>query len=348
MRPTPGREHVSSRDRRREVERSGSGGGAPGAGRRGRGAQGDRRAARARRPDDGGAPVPRPPAGRGRARPRQDAGGEDARAGARPPVRAHPVHSRPAARRPRRHARLPAEVGRVRGAQGTGLHEPAARRRDQPRSREGAVGSPRVDAGAPGDARRRDAPAAGSLPGLRDPEPDRAGGHLPAAGGAGRPLSAEGEGGLPDPGGGAPGARPHDLGRSAPGREGAVGRRRAPARRPRARGLHGRAAARLHGRARRRDARPARGGPRRAGPAHRLRRLAPRDTFVLRGVARRRVPPRPRLRGPRGRQGDREGRAAPPRAADLRSRSRERHERHGSGTNTRAGREFRGHEAREP
>ena len=185
--------------------------------------------------------LPRPPAARGRAGPRQDAGGEDAGPGAGPAVRADPVHARPAARRPRRHADLQPEVRRVRGPQGARLRQPAAGRRDQPRARQGAVGAARGDAGAPGHARRRDAPAARPVPRPRDAEPDRAGGHLPAARGAGRPLPAEGEGRLPDEGRGAPDPRPHDLGRGAGRRQGALGRRRAPPRGPRARGLHGRA-----------------------------------------------------------------------------------------------------------
>ena len=145
-------------------------------------------------------------------------------------LRADPVHARPAAGRPRRHARLPAEERRVRGAQGPGLHQPAARRRDQPRPRQGAVGAARGDAGAAGDARRRDPPAARPVPGVRDAEPDRAGGHLPAARGAGRPLPAEGARRLPDAVGGAPDPRPHDLGRGAVRLQGALRRRGAPAR----------------------------------------------------------------------------------------------------------------------
>ena len=176
------------------------------------------------------------------------------------------------------------------------------------------------------------------VPGLRDAESDRAGRHLPAARGAGRPLPAEGQGRLSDEGRGAPGARPDDLGRGAGRLQGALGRRRAPSRGPRARGVHGRAPARLHGGARLRDAHPARGGPRRPGPAHRLRRLSARDARLLRGVPRRRLPARPRLRRPRGRQGDRQGRAPPPRSADVRGRSRERHERHGRRANPGASR----------
>ena len=65
-------------------------------------------------------------------------------------------------------------------------------------------------------------------------------------------------------------------------------------------------------------------GPR---AAHRLRRLAARHPRLLRGGARRRLPARPRLRDARGRQGDRQGRAAPPHPAHLRGRGRERHQR---------------------
>ena len=71
---------------------------------------------------------------------------------------AHPVHARPPAGRPHRHARLPAEDRRVRRAQGAGLREPRARRRDQPRARQGPVGAARGDAGAAGHDRRRDPP----------------------------------------------------------------------------------------------------------------------------------------------------------------------------------------------
>jgi MoxR-like ATPase len=62
-----------------------------------------------------------------------------------------------------------------------------------------------------------------------------------------------------------------------------------------------------------------------------LRRLAACDARVLGGVARGRLPARPRLRRARGRQGDREGRAPPPRAADLRGGSRKRDERQSGG-----------------
>jgi MoxR-like ATPase len=65
--------------------------------------------------------------------------------------------------------------------QGPDLRQPAAGRRDQPRPAEDPVGAAGGDAGAKGDRGRRNAFAAGPVPGAGDPEPDRAGGHLSAA-----------------------------------------------------------------------------------------------------------------------------------------------------------------------
>ena len=79
-------------------------------------------------------------------------------------------------------------------------------------------------------------------------------------------------------------------GEAPAGVQGPLGRRRAPPRGPRARGLHRRAPARLHRRPRLRDAHAARGGARRPRAAHRLRRLAARDARLLGGVPRRGVP----------------------------------------------------------
>ena len=53
-----------------------------------------------------------------------------------------------------------------------------ARRRDQPRAGEGAVGAARGDAGAPGDDRQADASGAGAVPRDGDAEPDRVRGHV--------------------------------------------------------------------------------------------------------------------------------------------------------------------------
>ena len=62
---------------------------------------------------------------------------------------------------------------------------------------EGAERAARGDAGAAGHDRPRDASAARSLPRDGDAEPDRVGGDLPAAGGPGRPVHAQGADRLP-------------------------------------------------------------------------------------------------------------------------------------------------------
>ena len=141
----------------------------------------------------------RPPPDRGRARAREDADDQDDRGRARRHVPARPVHARPRAERSRRHADLPARHGRLRHRGRPGLLQLPARRRDQPRARQGAVGAARGDAGAPGDDRPRHASRPRPVPRHGDPEPDRVGGHLPAAGGAGRPLHAQGRRRLPEP-----------------------------------------------------------------------------------------------------------------------------------------------------
>ena len=71
-----------------------------------------------------------------------------------------------------------------------------------------------------------DLPAAGALPRPRHPEPHRAGGHLPAARGAGRPLHAQAARRLPEPRGGAP-----DHGRHGGDRDGVLAEAGGPARR---------------------------------------------------------------------------------------------------------------------
>ena len=64
---------------------------------------------------------------------------------------------------------------------GPGLRERPARRRDQPRDAEDAVGAARGDGRVPGDDRRRHPRAAEAVPRARHGEPDRAGGDVPAA-----------------------------------------------------------------------------------------------------------------------------------------------------------------------
>ena len=130
----------------------------------------------------------------------QDADRQDARADAARHLQADPVHARPGAGRPGRHAHLQSAHRRVLDLARAGVHAPAARRRDQPRAGQGAERAARGDAGAPGDDRRRDAQGARAVPRHGDAEPDRDRGHLSAAGSAGRPLHDEGAGRLPERG----------------------------------------------------------------------------------------------------------------------------------------------------
>ena len=74
-----------------------------------------------------------------------------------------------------------------------------ARRRDQPRLAEDPVGAARGHGGAAGHGRRRLAPGRPPVHGHRDAEPDRAGGHVPAARGAARPVPHEDQPRLPRP-----------------------------------------------------------------------------------------------------------------------------------------------------
>ena len=83
------------------------------------------------------------------------------------------------------------DYGRLRHRARPGLLQLPARRRDQPRAGQGAVGAARGDAGAPGHDRPHDARRARPVPRDGDAEPDRVGGHLSAARGADRPLHAQ-------------------------------------------------------------------------------------------------------------------------------------------------------------
>ena len=154
------------------------------------------------------------------------------------------------------------KLGEFQVSLGPGLREPRARRRDQPRAGEGAERAARGDAGAAGHDRPRDAPAAGPVPRDGDAEPDRVGGHLPAAGGAGRPVHAQGADRLSHADRGVRHRRAHD--RRA--RAGGTGDRRRAADRAaagRRRGLRRPGADRVRGEARERDARRRRGRARR-------------------------------------------------------------------------------------
>jgi hypothetical protein len=134
-----------------------------------------------------------------------------------------------------------------------------------------------------------DLQAARSLRGHGDAEPDRARGHLSPARGAGRPLHAHGEGGLPH----APRRAPDHRSRDQPGqghpRRGP--RRSARARaQGRARRLHGRSREGLHRGGGVRHARARAEGPARAGEPHRVRLLAARLDRPRARRARPRVP----------------------------------------------------------
>ncbi len=111
---------------------------------------------------------------------------------------------RPAARRPDRYAHLLAEERGLHRQEGArSFRQLRPRRRDQPFAGQGAVGTARGHAGAPGDHRREHLPAAAAVPGAGHAEPPRAGGNLPAARGAGGPFHAQGPHLLPQQAGGA-------------------------------------------------------------------------------------------------------------------------------------------------
>ena len=137
-----------------------------------------------------GDPRQRPRPRRGLPGPRQDAHRPAPGPGARPRLPAHPVHARPAAERHHRQLPLRPARGPVRVPGRARLHQPAARRRDQPRHAQDPGGAARGHAGSAGHDRGPVVPARSAVPRDRHPEPDRAGGHLPAAGGPARPVPA--------------------------------------------------------------------------------------------------------------------------------------------------------------
>ena len=193
---------------------------------------------------------------------------------------------------------------------GPGLHQPAARRRDQPHPAQDPVGAARGDGGGPGLGRRRLPPAAPAVPGRRDPEPGRVRRHLPAARGPARPLPAQGGAADPRAGRGAGDPAPA-RGRLRPARRGrgrawrpVAGAADIAAGRPRRRRGPGLARGRrLHRRHRPGHPRVALAQPRRQ-PARRDRADAGGPGL---GLAH-----RPRLRDPRRRQGARPGHPRPP------------------------------------
>ena len=153
------------------------------------------------------------------------------------PVRARAVHRRPAPGRHRRRQHLQPARAALRVPPRPDLRQHRARGRDQPRLAQDPVRPARVHAGAPRHRRRALARAGEPVHGVRDAEPGRVRGHLPAARGAGRSLHGPALARLPV-------AR--RRGRHA---------RRSRVRRPRARPRAGR---RPHRRAHRAGRRPAR------------------------------------------------------------------------------------------
>ena len=144
----------------------------------------------ARRDRDGRGRAPRPGA-RARGGPARG-GQDDPRPRPRPldPGRlpAGAVHARPAAERRDRRLDLRPEGDEVLLPPGAGLRQRPARRRGEPRDAPHPVGLPRGDGGAAGLGGRGRLPHPQAVLPDRDPEPDRDGGHLPAARGAARPL----------------------------------------------------------------------------------------------------------------------------------------------------------------
>ena len=219
--------------------------------------------------------------------------------------------------------------GQFVGAQGPDLRQHHPRRRDQPRPGQGAVRAARGDAGAPGHDRRHDLPAGRAVPRAGDAEPDRAGGHLPAARGAGRPLHAQGQGRLPDQG-----RRSARSSTGWPAVERPAGAE-AWSSRPTSCGARGVVRRRSTSTTRIKDyivdlvvaTREPEEHKLDLKAAHRVRRLAARHHLPDAGREGARVPPRPRLRHPGGRQGDRARRPAAPRHPHLRGRGGGRHDR---------------------
>ena len=117
---------------------------------------------------------------------------------------------------------------------GGDLRQRRAGRRDQPRHAEDAVGAARGDGRAHGHGRLGAARGAAAVPGGRHAEPDRDGGHLPAARGAARPVPDATVGRLPEPRRRGPGDHERLRGRR-PRRAGAGGRPRRCCGRPSAR-----------------------------------------------------------------------------------------------------------------
>ena len=113
-----------------------------------------------------------------------------------------PVHARPDAVGHHRHRHPPGRPRdrppRVRVRRRAGLRQHHPGRRDQPHPAQDPGRAAGGDAGAAGHRRRPDLPAARPVLRAGHPEPDRAGGDLPAARGPARPVHVQHPGRLPD------------------------------------------------------------------------------------------------------------------------------------------------------
>ena len=119
-------------------------------------------------------------------------------------LRPHPVHARPDAGR--HHRRQPVQLPDLdlHADARADLLRAAAGRRDQPHAAQDPGRAAGGDAGAQRHHRRPGPPAQRALHGGGDPEPDRAAGHLSAAGGPARPLPVQADpGAIPTQRGGA-------------------------------------------------------------------------------------------------------------------------------------------------
>ncbi|MTV24718.1 DUF58 domain-containing protein [Nitriliruptoraceae bacterium ZYF776] len=243
------------------------------------------------------------------------------------------MHPRPAARRRGRDHRARWRRGRAvrRGRvadplrAGPGVHPAAPRRRAQPRDAEDPVGAARGDGRAARHRRRHDPRPPATLLRHGDPEPDRDGGHLPAARGPARPVPRQGAGADPDRRRARRDPRPHHRYRRGDRRPG--GDHRRPARRDpaRARGADGLPRAAPRRGAGRGDPPRPRGGPRSGAALRRQRRVAARRAVA--GAVRQGPGPvrraAPGLRRGRPRRGPQL--PAPPSRARLRGARRRHH-----------------------
>ena len=155
--------------------------------------QGRRRAGGGRQRPGDRAAVSRPCAAGRRSGSGEDAAGPGAGGRTATGVQAGAVHPRPDARRRHRFAGVRRAHRRVRVPAGSGVHQPAAGRRDQPHPAQNTGRAARGDGGASGQRGRRSQAAARPVHRRRDPEPDRIRGHLPVARSATRPLPAQAE-----------------------------------------------------------------------------------------------------------------------------------------------------------